>query len=766
MKIFTTLRFLLATLALVATSAQARVVSYVETFDDDTSFPNGATLPEGWLSENDTEPVKRYAGTYLGTGAHSGNYVLGTMQTTAIGRSSWVFTPLKTYKAGVTYTVSFWLLMPGGTSSVFVNNVSVKAATAQSSSAATIDLGASGEAKLTQWTQQSYTFTPTEDGTYCIAFNITTQLYQSGSVAIDDVEITGDEPEVIPEADPDKVICELPYSQSFDNENNDYDGTTDFVPHGWLATGSYPFRTANITGLEAKDGTYYVVAPESSVSRDDRLYTSFFLLHAGTTYTAKFYLYMPGDEGRTSNFDFTVGKEQDADFHTSLLTIENAQTDGWKQVTVNFTPEETHYYCFSFALSGESIVAGEAAIDFFTLSAPDLVFKPRASFSFNGYFSQMNSGLSLIDMQEIQMVNQTTDGETYEWSVPGALPSSSTEAEPAFAFPSSGSYTITLTATNSAGSSTTSETITVNKIDTESVLPLTVYNPGEESLMTRDQVPCFDTAEEADYVTGVNHYYTCIAERFALPEERVYKLTGLTLYLCYYNIANRNYVEEYNKSFSIVLYGEKDGRPDLDKVYGKYETTLNGAFSTMGLSKAELRTLSLPEPIVATGPFYVALEVDPTVTLDDEDSHLSRTILGLGGFYHRSNQTTLYVKPTAVPEGATFTPDGGYCLVDEVDAEQKGLGLNITAWLNVSRPESEAIAVAPNGRTTFDAAFLGGNLCVSGTQPGETVRVVNAAGQVVIAERAQSDAMSFSAASLPHGVYVVNTAAGSVRILK
>lgn len=757
---------LLAALALVSLSAQARVVSYVETFDDDSSFSADATLPDGWKSENDTEPVKRYAGSYLGTGSHSGNYVLGTMQSTAIGRSSWVFTPLRSYKAGVTYTVSFWLCMPGGTSSVFVNNINVKAATAQRSSAATISLGTTGEVRVSSWTQQSYTFTPTEDGTYCIAFNITTQLYQAGAVAIDDVEITGDEPEVIPEADPDKVVCELPYSQSFDNENGDYDGSTEFVPHGWLATGTYPFRTANITDLEAKDGTYYVVAPESSVARDDRLYTSFFLLHAGTTYTAKFYLYMPGDEDRTSNFDFTVGKEQDADFHTALLSLENVQTDGWKEITVSYTPEETHYYCFSFALSGESIVAGEAAIDFFTLSAPGLTFKPRAAFSFNGYFSQMNSGLTLIDMQEIKMVNQTTDGESYEWKAPGAIPSSSTEAEPTFAFPTSGSYTIQLTATNAAGSSTTSETFNVNKIDTETGLPLTVYNPGEETLMTRDQVPYFSTAEEADYVTGVNHYYTSIAERFALPEERTYQITALTLYLCYYNIANRHYAEESNRTLSVVVYGEKDGRPDLSNVYGKYETTLNNAFGTMGLSKAELRTLSLPTPLTATGPFYIALEFDPNVCIDEEDASLTRTIVGLGGFYHRSMQTTLYVKPTAVPDGASFTPDGGYCLVDQLDAAQQGIGLNITAWINVGRPEDASIAITPDGHTVFDAAVFGNNIRVSGTQQGETIRVVNAAGQVVLTRSAEAQATSIDAAALPHGVYVVHTAHSSRRVLK
>ena len=40
---------------------------------------------------------------------------------------------------------------------------------------------------------------------------------------------------------------ELPYQQSFDNENEDYDGTSQ-LPTGWACTGTVPFVTANMDG--------------------------------------------------------------------------------------------------------------------------------------------------------------------------------------------------------------------------------------------------------------------------------------------------------------------------------------------------------------------------------------------------------------------------------------------------------------------------------------------------------------------------------------
>ncbi len=764
MKHFTpslTLAFTLATLAL---PASAKEFSYLETFDDDSHFTQSTALPDGWAAADAAEPIKRYKGSWTGNGTHSGDYVLGTLQTTSPGRDEWVFSKMLTLKAGVKYTVKFWLVMPGGVAAPFSNNVAVKAGTAQTAEACTVSLGETGNSKISAWTEQTYEFTPEADGDYCFGLNLTTQLYQSGAISIDDFEVSGNEPDDVPAPDPDKVVNALPYSQSFDNENNDYDGKTEYVPHGWLSTGSYPFRTANIDGVKAKDGTYYVVAPESSIARTDRLYTSFFRLSSDTTYVAEFWLYMPGDGDSKSDFSFTVGEEQDADFHTALLTREAYAAEGWQKVTVNYTPDHTGYYCFSFALGGEAENGGEVAIDLFTLTAPGLISKPRADFGFNGYFSQMNSHLTVIDGQEIQMVNRTADGEKYEWLVPGANPENSDEENPTFSFPNTGTYTIRLKATNAKGESTATQTVDVDVVDEDGMLPLAVFNPSSETLMGRDNIPYYSTAEYADYATGVNHYYTHIAERFNLPEGHTYKITALTTFLCCYGLANRDAETEANKEIRFVLYGEKDGFPDLSHVYSSTKTTFKDCLGTMGLAKAEVRTLTLPEPLTADGPFFLAIEFDSTVVLDDPDANLSRTIVGLGGFTHKSGVSSLYVRPTAVPEGCTFVPDGSYCPVDSIDSELAGLGLNLTAWMSVDKA-SDAIAYAPDGRVAFSARTEGHTLLVSGTTEGEVLTLTDAAGRTVASAKASAQLSRLSTASLPAGIYVVKGKSGSVKVV-
>lgn len=764
---------LMALMALSSLDANAQEIVYEDSFDDIASTQPVEKLPDGWATEDATEPFKRYRNNYIMSGAaHSGNYVIGTLQTS--NRDSWLFTKGVTLKAGVKYTVKYWLRMPGGAAPVFDNNVITCINSLQKKDAVVAKLGETGRTKLADWTEMSYEFTPETDGTYYIAFNMVTPMYQSDYIAIDDLEISYDEntggggnptdPE--PEL-PDGVVCELPYSQSFDNENEDYDGKS-FVPNGWLSTGTSPFVTASMDAVSAVDGTYYLIAPESMVKRDDRLYTPFYKMTKGVTYTAKFYLYMPGDidTGNVGDFAFTVGTEQDSEFHTPLLTKTAYHNTKWTEVSVDYTPDATGYYCFSFVLGGEAL-SGEVAIDLFSVKAPGMISRPKAAFSFNGHFNLMDSKLVAFEGSKLQMVNQSTDAESYLWTVDGAEPSTSTEENPAFSFPASGDYQVRLTVKNAKGENTAFETVSVTKLGDEAQgLPIGANNPNEDKIWTRSDLPSYETAPDADYVTGVNHYYRCIAERFDLPAGREYNLTSLTFYLCYYSLASGQYNEQAAAPFNLVVYGDKDGLPDMNNVYGRYTTTMQGAFGTMGLSKAEMRFLQPSEPIVAKGPFYVAFEFDNSFVLDEADTHLSRSIFGIGGFEHRSKQTTFYVLPESLPETATCAT-GSYVPVDQIAPEYKGLGLNLVAWMNVEKEGTAAsVAMTADGTVAFAAKLDGETLTVSGTKAGETVRVLNAAGQLVAKTTANDLSTALSLAGQPSGVYLVSTSMGTKKVMK
>lgn len=766
MKISTCFKTLAVAMALTAipAGAQADVETLLEeSFDDATHFTQSTTVPDGWLSTG-TYAFARNTGSYFGQGAHSGNYVFGTLaNSSSMSRDELVCTPMISMKAGEEYTISFWYKAPGGMSSVFTTSILTKVGTSQAYTSLTETLGQTPTQQVTDWTQASYTFTPTVDGSYCFGFNLLTQLYNSGAVVIDDVTVTG--PSAGIDTPEDKVVCELPYSQSFDNENGDYDGTT-YVPKGWLASGSAPFTTANIDDLAAKDGTYYAIAPESTVARDDRLYTSFFHLEAGGTYVAKFWLYMPGDGENSSNFDFTVGTEQDAEFHESLYSLTSYTNTGWVEHTVTFQPEETDYYCFAFALSGELANAGEVCVDLFTLTEEGKVTKPVTAFSYQGAFNVMNSNVLAFKNTRLQMVNLTTGADSYLWEVTGPVSFTSTQADPYFVFSTDGDYNIKLTSTNAAGTTSAQETVSVQTVaDDAQQVPVSVYNSNSDKLWGRSAMPSFDTAVGSDFVTGVNHYYTNFAEFYNLPEGHKYEITSLTLYLCYYNLASRYYSQQAAKDWRLVAYGVKDGRPDLDNVFGTCETTMQGAFGTTGLSEAEMRGITLSSPITAQGPFFLAFEFGDGLWLDDPDANLSRTVLGLGGVEHKTQKSTFFVQPTALPEGATATVDGQYCPIDEVDATYKGVGLNLTLWVNLQVDSTvSSVALNRDGQTVFALRHDGQTLTVSGTHAGDTVSVLNAAGQTVAAVPADELSTTFALPLRP-GLYIVSTEAGTRKIV-
>lgn len=771
---FKTFAFSFALLSALETSAKE--FSYIENFDE-PAVNNQADLPEGWIAAttNPSSPIKRYNGSYIGTGAHSSNAVLGTMASTD-KRDDWAFSKAISLKKDTEYTVSFWLKAQGGSTpiDIFMSTVELKVGTAQDKEAMSISLGKTTK-RYANWEEVTYKFTPTSDGDYYFGFNIVAQMQNAGAVAIDDFQITGNETDAGETDSDDKETMELPYTQSFDNKD-DYHNS--FLPKGWLATGSSTFVTANLDKMPARDGTYYLIAPESAIARDDRAYTPFFKLQAGVTYNAEFYLYMPGDdeynEGQYSDFSFTVGTEQDSEFHTTtLLYLPNHQNTTWKKHTVSFTPTENGTYCFSFALGGTAVNAGEVCIDLFTLKAVGQISKPKANFAPDAVYSLMESNkIVAFKDSPVKMINYSTDGESYEWTATGATPETSTEKEPSFSFPADGSYSIKLKVKNAIGEAESSNTVNVKTIgdNADEQFAVSPYSPNDNQI-SRDYVMTYDTdANGYDYVTGFNHYYHKLAQKFSMPqnENKEYKITRFSFGCNYWQMTNDPNANDKQKPFSIVIYGDKNGYPDTENVLARQDMTIEEAFEkTTGNSTFELRNLNVKEPITfnATGSFYVSLEFDDNMTLQPSGSGLYRSFFALGAYRSQTKETSFFVMPEAAPDGSSIKTDGKFYPVDVYDEDLKGLGVQIMPWMYSGNKGTTEIAVAPNGKTAF-AAYINENLLtVSGTKAGETVSVYDTTGKLVSKETA-TEGSTVVNLNVPAGLYIVTTPNGTQKLVK
>lgn len=612
-------------------------------------------------------------------------------------------------------------------------------------------------------------------------FNLT-GIATCDTLAIVAPRSTNDIEVIVFEPNPDNysAAVEVPYFNTFDNYDNDYDGTT-VVPANWKSVGSSPFFTAFITGLSAVTGTYYIVADESADdNRDDRLYTPLFRLTAGTEYTISYYLYMPGNSGggvlRATDMRVTAGTEQDPDFQPlTMQLIEGESIGEFTKQEFKFTPQSTGAYCFAFSLNTEVNYSGQVAIDDFNITAPGLVARPTANFGFNGIYEIFYSNMLTYPGKPVVMNNLSTNADTYEWTVtcPDASSLTSTEENPSFNFDQNGTYTIGLKVTNARGSRSTSKSIAVQHVTDAYDGSMTTWNPNHDTMYERGLLPSFaaDGNEYYDYdfVAGYNRYYKKMAERFEMPDNVELEISTLNIWLAHYR--NRAYTSGYDseKPFNIVFYGETDGKLDESKVFAKVESTLMNIFGNSGIggSAGEARDLNftslLGAPVKTKGTFYIAFEFDKDMTIIPDDPNLGRSYFGMNTILHASEAATLYANPDSVPANSSITADGKWYRIDEIDPTKKGLGNYFILW---AKSNTSGIAINSLGEIVFAARVEGNNLHVSGTAMGETVAVYNLSGQLVASATGEENATLINVEHLNNGVYIVKTAAGSVKFVK
>lgn len=587
--------------------------------------------------------------------------------------------------------------------------------------------------------------------------------------------------ELVPNPENYVTAKEVPYSNTFDNYDDDYDGVS-YLPNGWMSTGLDPFITANIEGLNAVTGTYYLVAIESMVdNRDDRLYTPFFRLSSEFEYVISYYLYMPGNSAggvlRDTDLTITVGSEQDINYHPVIRqSIKDQSISSWTYQEFTFKPIISGAYCFAFSLSTDVNFSGMVAIDDFNITAPGIEVLPTADFAVAGNFNVIDSRMIVFKNQQVALTNLSKNGEEYSWTVtsPTGNVQHSAEETPSFLFNESGDFTIELITTNSSGSRTTTRTLSVEYIDynTQDYTIMT-FNPGQDKMLERGAIPAYSAGGiedyDYDYVTGYNRYYMKYAERFEIPDNVKLKLHVLDTWLAHYR--NRAYTtgSDSDKPFEIAVYGETDGQLDESKEFARISTTLKDAFGSTGIGSGagEGRSLNIVElygePIEVEGTFYVAFEFADDMSIATDDPYIGRSYIALNTIIHATEKATLYVKPTAVPGNSSVEADGNWYPVDMLDNAMKGVGAYFILWVS---NEITDLAINNFGEVVFALQINNDNLIVSGTEVNEKVMIYDINGRLVTAETGTQNSTSVKISHLNNGIYIVKTNAGTAKFVK
>lgn len=588
--------------------------------------------------------------------------------------------------------------------------------------------------------------------------------------------------ELIPNPNNYVTAKEVPYSNTFDNYDDDYDGVS-YLPNGWMSEGTDPFITANIEGLTAVTGNYYLVAIESMFdNREDRLFTPFFRLSTDFEYVISYYLYMPGNSGggvlRATDLTVTVGSEQDIDYHPVIKqSIKDQSLSNWTYQEFTFKPLISGAYCFAFSLSTDVNYSGMVAIEDFNITAPGIEVLPTADFAVGGNFNVIDSKMIVYKNQNIDLTNLSKNGEEYSWTLtsPSGATQFSDEENPSFSIDESGDFNIELTTSNSSGSRTNTRTLSVEYIDYNSQEDYTImtFNPNQDKLLERGAIPAFSANGvedyDYDYVTGYNRYYKKYAERFEIPNNVKLKLYTINTWLAHYR--NRSFTSgsDCDKPFEVVVYGETDGQLDETKVFGRISTTLKDAFGSTGIGSGagEARTIDivefLGEAIEVEGTFYLAFEFADDMTITTDDPNIGRSYFALNTILHATEKATLYVKPTAVPANSTVEADGNWYQVDLLDSRMDGAGAYIILWIS---NEMTDVAINNFGEIVFALRMENDNVIISGTEVNENVTIYDINGRIVASEKGVENSTSVNISSLNNGIYIVKTNAGTAKFIK
>lgn len=754
-----------------------------EAFTIDCSLEFDEDL-DGW--KIDGTQLSRNTADWFGYGADTPSYVIGGSSPTS---QDIIFTPVKKLVAGEPCTLEFAYKAPGGTpANLFNYGIKVYVCSSQSLDDQIELVETVANAEVTDWKKVKVTYTPQEDADVCFAIQPTNpygdnMASRCGWIGFDSfviegmtyAEHAGNDPVIIElEPNPDHVAdcIDLPYFEDFNGGN--YDGTS-YLPKGWVSTGTVTWVTSAHKAVPAVEGDYYMVASHNTESeRDDRAYTPFVNLEAGKTYTIDYHVYMQGN--RWNDYDvlylptltLTVGTEQEADFHNPIATFSKECTT-WVPQSYTFTPEKSGPYCFAFMLSGP-VNSGYVFVDALKITSEGLIARVEPSFAVKGLYTLMDSEITLSFKNEpLQLINTSKYAESYKWTVAGAEPSTSTEENPSFVFPADGDYTVILEATNAKGTRKTQRKLKIQLLDetVKGQQMLTIYNANEDNLIPTGQTPAFDIDPEGDFVSGYNHYYYDIAQRFDFSENVSLYLKQLSLVVTNrrYRGMTSFYDDQRIRPFSLVVYGaDENGNLDETNVLGRLDTTIGEALGSSGIYSFEPCDIVFPTSIEIKGTFYIAFHFDRGMEVIPQNTSLGRSYFSYQVMRHAHGQTTLYAKPFDKPAVSSASLNE-WCTVDNLDSRFKGLGSYWQLWAKTDEVTGIS-AINPDGTIAFAASFIGGGLNVSGTAEGEIVEVYNLSGHCLARTAATDVVTVIPATSFADGVYIVKSGDKAVKVVK
>ncbi|NDV45591.1 T9SS C-terminal target domain-containing protein [Paludibacter sp. 221] len=564
-----------------------------------------------------------------------------------------------------------------------------------------------------------------------------------------------------------KVVAQgtatLPYFENFDTYA---EGTV--LPDGWLADSKSNVKMGAWNDAYCVPYTkpYYLQFSDNNATypRNDWAFSVGFNLQAGKTYYTSFWLYAAGfSNGNLSDkIKFTVGTSQTKEGQTVVLEdIKGTRFLEWTQFECKFTAETSGIYYFAFNVYTDNGMSNGICIDNFEVYAEDNPPAVQADYiTTGGIWSAASDPSSTNNVknyfryvypdQPITFINRSKYASSYSWETLGN-PASSTEENPTVYYTESGYYEPVLTATNFNGSATYKDTVNVCVLGSEEISGIisnqekidgkSLYRP--EDLMNNGY----------EYVSGFNRYYKAFAEKFDMPEGAKLSVNAVSLMLYEYKVASK----DRTKPVTVKIYGDAEGVPDPDKVFGSYQTTMSKAFGTTSvISEKRDCKITFDTPVEVEGTFYVAIEIDESL------KESSATYMGFICFYkaNRDTKAFAYIPETDEPPTPELKVGEGWYPLHELPYpfyDLEGLSFYLAPSVTFHKfgyESSDKSVEAANFNiypTVFNEEFT-----IESENVGGEISVFDISGKKVYETILNSHITTINTSDWNSGIYIVN----------
>lgn len=546
--------------------------------------------------------------------------------------------------------------------------------------------------------------------------------------------------------------------------------TTTMLPEGWVVFDNLDnaITTANI--IESTSGYYTAFSGNNGLSsmynddasRDGWAIAPGITLEGGHTYHFGIYAFCMGYNKVVDEWTMTIGTAQTIEAQNTIIIDHSGsnatQDEDWILCSGTFTPATTGTYYLAIHHCTETPGGNIAMWDYIQVDSDHIRILPEGSlfskgglWSMDGHFADENGNIEsyrayIQDGETFQYGCAGTNIESLIWDFgPYATTPDYEVAQPIVThnFPNNTDEVyndVILTMINADGESFAMREFFLNRIGNNET-----YSDFVGNIRPEDGFYLYGAGSSGyDALSGLNSYYTRLAERFVVPSDVNVTISGAYMIPLYYNMS----VINRKKDVTIkVLLADANNNPG-EVVYME-SLKLENVFGSQAFQGSTLAAIPFTEEVKVKGTFFIEIEFPEGISIGS-NNHLFLATTSARSF--EGDNSSFFYNATATSEAE----EGWYSATDYY-----GAGFSTAIFPLVTFHDISAVSAPQVSDCTV---FVNGNeLNVVNAPNGSDIVVTDLTGRVVLVAQANTVKTTINT-GLNAGIYIVTVNGNSTKV--